>query len=342
MPGVVQVVVFSNFEGWPHPKSAGAIVRWFDACARAHPEVRWTHLYNPAYLLIGREEIAATEKVFSPYLLDAQDAGRAEIGLHIHPFYDLIRAMGVDPIGTPFAGDPSDACDTPRSPGDDASGGYDVLMTGYAPEDRAAILDVSIGAFLCRGFRRPRTFCAGYSAADPPLQAMLARKRFTSSFAAQHVLPGQYGRCWHRLLEWSGRITPLTIPYRVSRHTILPPPHPPAEHLDLVEIPLNMGVDASDIGFEGGIVSRERMFDLHCDWTGEHGTKTAVAIGVHADQVRGEPWPDGPIARTLNGFLHHVSRRAQAGDVVIENATASEVAERFRENTAVGSVPHPE
>ena len=51
------------------------------------------------------------------------------------------------------------------------------------------------------------------------------------------------------------------MPYRVNRHTILPPLHDEADYLNLVEIPLNMWVDTFRLTLDNQEVSREDMFD---------------------------------------------------------------------------------
>jgi len=242
----------------------------------------------------------------------------------------MISVMGVVPIGTPFAGDESQGCDTPRNPEDDmgpGQQGYDVLMMGYSEADRASILDVSIGAFLCRGFDRPKTYCASYAAIDPSFQALLATKGFTTSMSTQAAPPGSKNACWAR--QVAGHITPQTMPYRVNRSSILPPPHDDPNYLDLVELPLNMGTDTYDIYLGGSVVSREAMFDWHYDWAQVNDAETMVAIGVHADVIQYETWPDGPVARSIDRFLKHVQLRMQEGVNVVQYGTASQVAAHF-------------
>jgi hypothetical protein len=336
MPGIVNVVVFSNFEGFVwEPEPA---VQWFDACSKAHPAIRWTHMYNPIYLLLKQPKYAKIEAQCSPMLLEAEAKGNAEVGLHLHLFYDLVRVMGLNPRAYPHANDTSPRFDHRRSLAEDRSGGYDVLMTGYSAAERAALLDASIGAFLRRGFRRPTSFCAGYSAADPALQALLVQKQFTTSFAAQAVGPEDYPSGWYHQVDWYGTITPLTLPYRVSRHSILPPPHDTTEYLDLVEVPLNMAVDKNNLYFGDTVVSREEMFDCHFNWARNNGRETAVAIGVHADVVAGERWGSGKVSEVMDRFLTHVSRRAGEGGAQVRFATASAVGQGFWENKTVGSV----
>lgn len=341
MPGTVHIVVFSNFEGFA--RQPAPILRWFEACAKAHPAVRWTHLYNPLYLLVQQPAIITAEAAFSPFLLDAEKRGAAEVGIHLHLFYALMRAMEIEPRAYPFAGDTAPHCDTRRTVAEDPRGehgGYDVLLTGYPAAEQARMLDASVAAFMRRGFRRPTAFCAGYSAATPAIQALLADKGFTVSIAAQAISPSQYGTAWCRLLDWHGHITPLTIPYRVARNSILPPPHAGRDFLDLVEVPLNMGVDKNDLPLGDAVVSREAMFDRHCDWTRQSGSDTTVTIGVHADVIGSETWEDGPVAAVLHRFLAHAAARAQAGAIAIRYATASDVGTRFWNNTTVGSVAH--
>ncbi len=346
-PGTVHVIVFSNFEGFQlNREQAQRVIDWFDACSAAHPEARWTHLYDPRHLLVDEPRFNEGAEIFDPYLLDLQSSGIAEIGIHMHMYYDLVRTMGVDPIDNPTGNDSSTACDA-----HDADG-YGVLLTGYSSAARSAILDAATMAFLSSGFQQPRTFCAGYSAADPVLQSLLVSKGFTTSFAAQPLTrltptPPNYPSCWLRWLNWSeGHITPLTIPYKVNRYSILPPPHDNEEYLELVEVPLNMWVDAYDLYRGSERVSRNDMFDLHYDWARETANQTAVAIGVHAEAVsdEAETWgsDDGSevirIWKVIDGFLKHVEERAGEGSVEIRYETASEVAEYFRDNKTIGFV----
>jgi hypothetical protein len=331
MAGTVHVVVFSNFEGFAQTAGeAQKAVQWFAACSQAHPQVKWTHLYTPRYLLVYQ----AAGGVFTPFLSTAQQSG-AEVGLHIHLYDDLVQALGVDFNATPNA--EALSCDT------ESDHGYGVLLTGYSPPERATIVDGSVAAFLSAGLARPTTFCAGFSAADPALQAMLASKGFTASFAAQPVSPsapppGQYPPCWHQALAWSGHVTPLTVPYRVNLQSILSPPHASPEYLDLVEVPLNMWVDVYDLYLDESIVSRNDMFDCHRRWAAETGKETAVAIGVHAEIVAGEVWGSGVVSQLVDAFLKHVAVSAAGGGTQIVYSTASEVATAFWENKTVSQV----
>lgn len=293
-------------------------------------------MYNPWHLLMKYlPEVKATEAVFTPYVRSAQDSGRAEVGLHLHLFYELVRRMGVEPRRVP-QGTRTD-CNTPFPDNEDDQG-YGILMTAYTSEERSTILDVSLGAFLCAELGRPTSFVAAYSATDPALQAMLANKGFTASFGAQSIPPAYHGTCWDRSIPWRGQITPLSIPYRVSRDTILPPPYQGDESLDLVEVPLNMGTDHFDIYIENQIVSRTDVFDRHYDWARDTERESAVAIGVHADVIADVPWGTGPTFHALDSFLNRVKVRGAEGGVEIRYSLVSEVVPRFWENRTVGKI----
>jgi hypothetical protein len=334
--GTVHVVVFSNFEGWLH--NPGPAVQWFEACSKAHPSIVWTHMYSPRYLVVKTPEMIRAGDGFTPYLLKAQANGGAEVGLHTHLFYDMVKQLGVNPRAFPFAGDITAGCNFRRTIKEDSNQGYDVLITGYTSAECSKILDASIESFVHHGFRRPTSFCAGYSAASPALQAMVASKGFTVSFAAQVIHPNQYGSCWDHLLDWSGHITPLTMPYRVAADTILPPPHAVKQYLDLIEVPLNMGVDAADLYLANEKVMRIDMFDRHFNWARDTGGTTAVAIGVHADAIGLEAWSSGSISRLIDDFLDHVSQRSREGGATVKFGAVSDVAQVFRQNKTVGHV----
>ena len=89
----------------------------------------------------------------------------AEIGIHAHLLVTWVARAGVNPRATPDAS--TDDCTAGTTPG------YGVLLTGYEEDERARIVDASIQGLTFNGFPPPTTFCAGYSAADPSLQAML-------------------------------------------------------------------------------------------------------------------------------------------------------------------------
>jgi hypothetical protein len=93
MPGEVQVSVFTNFEGWLNGANpidvdtAANAAAWFRDCAAAFPEIVWTHLYSPRYLLV-QDSIDA---VFTPTLTSSSPEATAKF---------VPRASGVAPSGS--------------------------------------------------------------------------------------------------------------------------------------------------------------------------------------------------------------------------------------------------
>jgi hypothetical protein len=141
------------------------------------------------------------EAVFTPYLLDVMNSEGAEIGIHAHLQTSMVERAGVKPRLTPDAS--SDDC----SP--NAVNGYGVLLTGYKPDEQARIVDASINGLTGNGFPAPTTFCAGYSATNPSVQALLDGRGFSASFACQHdKKPQANGGAWG-ILEVIGRCRPL-------------------------------------------------------------------------------------------------------------------------------------
>jgi hypothetical protein len=80
------------------------------------------------------------------------------------------------------------------------------------------------------------------------------------------------------------------------------------------------------------------MTNSHIAWAGANADSTAVAIGVHAEMVAREEFPNGPIAQTLTSFLNHVQKRQEDCGVEITFSRASEIAEIFYVNTTTGAV----
>ena len=80
--GIVNVVVFSNFEG--QAQNPQPIIRWFDGCTQAHPSIRWTHMYSPRQLLVEAPDAKNAATEFNAYLRESHERSAAEIGLHIH------------------------------------------------------------------------------------------------------------------------------------------------------------------------------------------------------------------------------------------------------------------
>ena len=171
------------------------------------PEIVWTHLYSPRYLLVED----GIDAVFTPYLLDVMQNEGAEIGIHAHPDGDV---LGCHPRSTPDGS--TDDCSPPPP---QAAG---VLLTGYQPAERARIVAAAIEGLTFKARRPP-------SALHPAADTIAAHcwtgldsaRESRPSRCRPRGTPDSYLGCWHDSLEWSGQISPLTLPYRVNRHTIL-------------------------------------------------------------------------------------------------------------------------
>ena len=319
------VIVFSNFEGFcRESERARDIVDGFRELHAAFPAAIWTHMFNPIHLL-GPKEHQGAGLVLTAYLREILLAEpRTEVGLHLHAFYALIQALGATPCGHPHAGAPPGDCG--RSRGLDGDG-YDVLLTAYSAAERERILQGCLDAFASAGLPRPTSFCAGYSAADPELQATLERLGFTTSFAAQVVPKGiegvSYPDCWYELLEWGEKLTPLSRPYRVRRRTLLPKAGEPL--LDrLVEVPLNLDTDVRPLSLHGNPVSRRAVLDFHAELVRATGKSSCACLGLH-DVYLGDQNRRQPVLDEMTSSLTYVQEIALRGGLRVRFATASEV-----------------
>ena len=315
---VLYIVVYSNFEGFcTDPARARQGVEGFEQLTARHPEIVWTHMFNPIHL-VGTGPKRQCGEVFVPYLRRLiQRQPLTEVGLHLHLFLSLVEALGIKPRTEPRGDGTQPHTD-----------GYDVLITGYPQSEREAIVGKCVAAFESAGLPRPTSFCTGYSATDPALQAYLDRTGFTTSFAAQVIpsgIPGvSHQPSWYKLLEWGENVTPLSRPYRVGTKSILPTPGGP--YLDhLVEVPLTTDQDIRQLYLYHQPVSRRNILDFHYELVRATGRSSCVPFGVH-DCYMEEGEMRGPVHAEMAANLDHVRRIIQRGDVRVEFASASAVA----------------
>ncbi|MCG3146663.1 MAG: hypothetical protein PCFJNLEI_00097 [Verrucomicrobiae bacterium] len=316
-PAVLHIVVYSNFEGFcMGADRAQQCVEGFELLTDRCPQVVWTHMFNPIHL-IGSGAKRECGAVFVPYLqkLRARQP-RTDIGLHTHLFDSFIEALGLTPRAEP------------RGTTGENGGGYDVLLTGYPQTEQAVIIGNSVAAFAEHDLARPVTFCAGYSATNPAIQAFLEKCGFTTSFAGQVIPPGipeiSHHPCWYELLEWGENITPLTRPYRVQRDSILPGPGP---YLDrLVEVPLVADQDIRQLYLHRQPVSRQNLLDFHAELVRVTGRSSCVPLGVH-DCFLERNDMRAPVTAEMVACLEHVERIAARGAVTVRYSTAAEVSQ---------------
>ena len=309
-PAPVYVMMTTHFD---HPWSIStADLESFGQLSILHPEMKWTHLFNPVAYTQSTPLLPQIED----YLVEARDVYGAEIGLHLHMFKSYVEAAGVEFHDAPsFNGSPP-GC------GSDASG-YAVPMTSYSPTQMHAMLHSAIEIFALHDWNRPRTFCAGYYAADPRLQAALADLGFTASAAA--FPPGteygaQYGPCWYIHSGWGdGWVTHTSRPYLVSRRSIMPhapPPYLLTGHGPLIEIPqvckIDWMVSAADM---------QEVFLLHYNLAAT-GRPTAVCLAVHDTHGDTDFGKFHAVLNFIDGYM-------ESGEVPVVYATASEIRRAF-------------
>jgi hypothetical protein len=109
-----------------------------------------THYWNPRIYMTDTISTSVQERLTS--WIKSRLADGDGFGLHLHAFYDLVASAGVEVRETPNWGDNGD--------------GYGVLMTAYAPEELAKIVQKSKELFAANGLPDPVNFRAGAWFAD--------------------------------------------------------------------------------------------------------------------------------------------------------------------------------
>ena len=298
-----------------------ADVAAIDRLSRHHPNLKWTHLYNPvAYTQPTplRQEMEA--------LVKASRESGGEIGVHTHMYRSLVEAAGVT-----FRNHPSAASRVVAGSVDDT--GYAVPTTAYSEDEIAKILRYTIELFEQRGLGRPRTFCAGFWATSVALQRTLVQLEFTTSAAAMPVgsdyemrLPGA---CFE-LFGWDKTVTHLTPPYAVSATSILPGsslPYLTSRHGPLIEIPQTCMIDLM-IELEG----IKQIVAAHYDET-KSGTDSAVCLAIHEENA-------AEVVDAYDDLLRFVdSLAANSGDVDVRYATCTTVSRAFARQMEAESRP---
>lgn len=148
-----------------------------DSIAKKHNNMPITHFYNP------RTHVSSVvnQQFANQYLewVKARNKNHGDtIGLHMHMYFDMVKAAGVEPQTAPAWG---------WSTND----GYDVLVSGYSYDEMSKILTWSKQLFAEKGLPEPRMFRAGGWHATTDTLIILedngfivdssGRSRFTSS-----------------------------------------------------------------------------------------------------------------------------------------------------------------
>ena len=274
---------------------------------RRHPQVKWTHLFNPVAFT---QPVAELNRLVA-FVKDARDRQGAEIGLHLH-----MHRSFLDHCGISFRPTPTVHGANPESDVDPT--GYAVPMTHYGPLELRGMLERSIALFLSNGLGRPQTFCAGYYAANNALQASLAASGFSVSAAAfplGSVLGKNFPPAWHVLAGWNTSVDGMTLPYPVSTSSILPggpPPYHQALDGPLLEIPQTGKID--------WMMNRAEMitlFERHLD-RARGGERTVVSFSLHENSAARD-WDK------FDAFFRAVEERSRNAGVAVLYVTAQEL-----------------
>jgi len=266
--GTLFVTVISHFDR-PWEMKADDI-QALRELTRRHPDIKWTHLYNP----VAYSQPTPLRDGMEQVMKEMHDRHGAEIGLHLHMYRSLVEAAGVG-----FRDSPS--LDAEKVEGSRDPSGYAVPMSAYTPDELRALLAWSLRTFETRALPRPRTFCAGFYATSTALQSALASLDFTSSAAAfpagtEHGR--EYAPSWRQLAGWDQAIHHFTLPYPVSRDSILPDKGPP--YLEnssglFLEIPQTCKIDWM-LDTRQLLVIVQQHLDL-----ANKGRTTAICLALH-------------------------------------------------------------
>ncbi len=309
-PAPLYVMMTTHFD---HPwNMTQADMQAFRQLSILHPQMKWTHLFNPVAYTQSTPLLPAIED----YLIEARDVYSAEIGLHLHMYKSFVLASGVAFHDAPsFGGSPPDC-------GSDASG-YTVPMTSYSRMQMQDMLHHAVDLFREHGWARPRSFCTGYYAAGTALNAALAAEGFTTSataFPPGTEYGGWYGQCWDILSGWAdGTVTHWTPPYLISTETIMPDGTPP--YLLMGDGPLLEIPQVCKIDWMVSAADMQAVFLEHYDIAAA-GQPTAVCLAMH------DTHGDSDFSK-YNATLNFIDDYIARGDVPVIYATASEIRDAY-------------
>ncbi len=108
--------------------------------------VKFTHFFNPR-VFISQFVPEYQANLITSWVKARHEVYGDEVALHLHMFYDMVEAAGVEPIKAPGWGTGID--------------GYDVLTSGYSYQDITKMLTWSLKEFEKAGLPRPKGFRAG-------------------------------------------------------------------------------------------------------------------------------------------------------------------------------------
>ena len=280
---------------------------------KKHPQMRWTHLYNPvAYTTPTplREQMEA-------YVKESRDEHGAEIGVHLHMYRTFVESAGVTYRTRP-------SVSAKQAKGSMDPSGYSVPMSAYDGDEISRMLEFTLSKFKERKLGVPGTFCAGFYTTSLELQKRIVAAGYTASAAAfptRREIGAQYAPSWHELSGWNDSVTIRSAPYRVSQKTILPTGSAPylraADGKPLVEIPQNAKIDwmvsAQDM---------KQIINMHIEQA-EKGKPAAVCLAIHEGSAHEH-------FRKYDAVLDHVDWMIRENKkVAVHYATVATVRKQF-------------
>jgi peptidoglycan/xylan/chitin deacetylase (PgdA/CDA1 family) len=138
-----------DWEGSPTPFSQSQI-NLIEDLSENHNNIPQTQFVNPRIFL---DNFSSNQRDLRlDYILERQEKYGDEIGLHLHMWFDLVGAAGVEAKSEP-AWDSKD--------GPSAKGGWDVPSSVYSYEEYKKILEWSLDTFEQNGLPEPVSFRAG-------------------------------------------------------------------------------------------------------------------------------------------------------------------------------------
>lgn len=137
--------------------------------AKRNHKMPLTHYFMPRYFVGGVSKSQANQ--YKNWVLNRQKKYDDQIGLHIHPFYDLVRAAGVTPR----------KANAWNKRGD----GYDVPLSSYTYQEQLKIISWGKKELEKKGLGKPTTFRAGGWFANEDTLKALSNLGFKSDSSAR-------------------------------------------------------------------------------------------------------------------------------------------------------------
>lgn len=211
-----------------------------------------SHYFNPRIYLALPPSRA---KFLTDWVKTRANQNGDSIDLHLHMFYDMARASGVNPTETEFRDTNGNIIRTEPRPrwGSPNTEGYDVIMTSYTEEETMKVLDWALRQFQAQNLPEPKGFRAGGWYLDLENMRALENKDFKFDSS------GRTSFIWgaNRLTNpWNLKsITQPYYPSRTNQNSSNPPPN-----FNVLQFP-NNGADSYSFSADQMIQRFEDNYD---------------------------------------------------------------------------------